>query len=115
MGPVPRLSAGGTLISSKGCADRSVLVPSFRLQVSCGLEEGFDPLSHVQTVFKTIPDDQLVEEHGAQDKTLGIRFALGRDLSVSIKHAFEWFVPVLDGERAQASETRAGPRVPDRR
>ena len=100
-GPVRRLSAGDALRSPKQCIDRCVPVLSFRAPVSCGLQEGFDPLSHVQAVFKAIPDDQLVEEHGAQDKTLSVRFPLGGDLSVSLKHALELFVPILDDEGAQ--------------
>ena len=71
------------------------------MQLSCGLEEGFDPLPHVQAMFKAIPNRQLVEEYCTQYKSLGICFALSWDLAVSLKHTFELFVPVLDGEGAQ--------------
>src|SRR5690242_7228702 len=80
--------------------DGLIALCAFRPSVartSCGLEEGFDPLSQVQAVFKAIPNRQLIEEHRTQHKTLSIRFAFGWDLAMSLKDAFELFVPVLDG------------------
>src|SRR3712207_6400845 len=68
---------------------------------SGGFEKGFQADAEVEAVLVTVPQGQLVDEHGAERPALGVEEPFGRHLSVAIEDALELLVQIFDGSRAQ--------------
>src|SRR5262245_53891321 len=77
------------------------------------LEEGFHAGLEGEAVLETVPQGELVDEDGTQDKALSGEQALGRDLAVQVEEPFEHLVERLAGGRAQpmANPPDLDPRV----